>query len=82
MLLALWLVVIQGYAIIHASKHSLVQDQQSCQLCNFAEHSNLGPSFALPVVTALMVPAPEQGLGYQNPQPPRYRRMPVRGPPA
>lgn len=82
LLLAVWLVAVQGFALEHADKHSLTRDQNNCQLCNFAGHNDIGFSFSLTVRSPAPILVAARQLPYTKPQLNPSRRMPVRGPPA
>lgn len=81
-LLAFWLTAAQCLALVHASKHSLVQEQENCLLCNFVEHHDMGPTPQPLVVAAPMVAHPDQGGHYQRPSLAPQSPFMARGPPA
>ncbi|WP_341502107.1 hypothetical protein [Gallaecimonas sp. GXIMD4217] len=49
LLLALWLVMAEAWAVTHSQEHNGLDDQHRCTLCHFAQQGAKGVSHATPV---------------------------------
>ncbi|WP_435807292.1 hypothetical protein [Shewanella psychromarinicola] len=81
LLLGVWLIVIQSFALLHSAEHGLEHQHTHCIVCDFGDNLNAGPSSLRMPPMGLQQPEYIAHTPYQQPSLSVLRHFNVRAPP-